>query len=165
MNPPNQRQQDWLDAGFLPWQVPGTFPRALAPFFVRERGVDLVFRLEISASHCNGASTAHGGFLATVADIVLGYGINHRIPAHWRIATTSLALQYLMPIIPGQWLEGRITQLRIGKRLCHATGSLEVEGLPAVAMQGIFSVLSSTEHTGTPPSHGTRQPPATPAGS
>lgn len=151
MNSPNQRQQSWLDAGFVHWQVPGTFPRTLAPFFVRERGADLVFRLEIDASHCNGASTVHGGFLASVADIVLGYGINHRIPAHWRIATTSLALQYLAPIMPGQWLEGRITQLRIGKRLCHAAGTLDVEGLPAVTMQGIFSVLNSVENADRPP--------------
>ena len=102
---------------------PGQLPRPSAPVTV-------------------GAGTAHGGFLATIADVILGYNINHRIPKEWRIATSNLSVQFFAPARPGQWLEGKLDRVKIGKRLCHASGTLDIEGVPIVAMQAIFAVLS-----------------------
>lgn len=141
MNAISPRGQAWLDSGFSIWQMPGAFIPSIAPFFYRESDPDLVFRVEVDAQHCNGAGTAHGGFLATIADVVLGYNINHRIPKEWRIATSNLSVQFVTPALPGQWLEGKLDRVKIGKRLCHASGSLDIEGVPIVAMQGIFAVL------------------------
>ena len=142
MNAISPRGQAWLDSGFSVWQMPGAFIPLIAPFFFRESDDDLVFRVEIGAQHCNGAGTGHGGFLATIADVVLGYNINHRIPRDWRIATSNLSIQFLAPALPGQWIEGKLDRIKVGKRLCHASGTLDMEGLPIVAMQGIFAVLS-----------------------
>jgi len=142
MNAISSRGQAWLDSGFSIWQVPGAFIPSIATFFFRKSEADLVFRVELDAQHCNGAGTAHGGFLASIADVVLGYNINHRIPKEWRIATSNLSVQFLAPARPGQWLEGKIDRIKIGKRLCHATGTLDVDGEPVIAMQAIFAVLN-----------------------
>lgn len=142
MNAISSRGQAWLDSGFSIWQMPCAFTPWIAPFFFRESDADLVFRVEVDAQHCNGAGTAHGGFLATIADVVLGYNINHRIPKEWRIATSNLSVQFLAPALPGQWVEGRLDRVKVGKRLCHASGTLDIEGVPIVAMQAIFAVLS-----------------------
>ena len=142
MNAISPRGQAWLDSGFSVWQMPGAFIPLIAPFYFRESDDDLVFRVEIGAQHCNGAGTAHGGFLATIADVVLGYNINHRIPRDWRIATSNLSIQFLAPALPEQWIEGKLDRIKVGKRLCHASGTLDMEGVPIVAMQGIFAVLS-----------------------
>ena len=142
MNAISTRGQAWLDSGFSIWQVPCAFTPLIANFFFRESEADLVFRVEVDAQHCNGAGAAHGGFLATVADVVLGYNINHRIPKEWRSATSNLSVQFLAPALPGQWVEGKLDQIKLGKRLCHASGTLDIAGVPIVAMQAIFAVLS-----------------------
>ncbi len=142
MNAISSRGEAWLDSGFSILQMPGAFTLSIGPFFFRESEADLVFRVEVDAQHCNGAGTAHGGFLATIADVILGYNINHRIPKEWRIATSNLSVQFLAPARPGQWLEGKLDRVKIGKRLCHASGTLDIEGVPIVAMQAIFAVLS-----------------------
>ena len=144
MNAISPRGQAWLDAGFSIWPMPCPFTTLITPFFFRESGADLVFRVELDAQHCNGGGTAHGGFLATLADLVLGYNINQRIPKNWRIATANLSIQYLAPAQPGQWIEGKADRVKIGKRLCHASGTLDAEGLPIIAMHATFAVLSST---------------------
>jgi len=145
MNSISPRGQAWLDSGYAIWQMPCAFTPSIAPFYCRESEADLVFRVEIDAQHCNGAGTAHGGFLATIADVVLGYNINHRIPKDWRIATSNLSIQYLAPVLPGQWVEGRIDWIKVGRRLCHASGTLDIEGVPTVAMHAIFAVLTSSK--------------------
>lgn len=142
MNALSPRGQAWLDSGFSIWQAPGAFIPSIAPFFFRVSDADLVFRVEVGAQHCNGAGTAHGGFLATIADVVLGYNINHRIPKEWRIATSNLSVQFLAPTLPGQWVEGKLDRVKIGKRLCHASGTLDVEGVSIVTMHAIFAVVS-----------------------
>lgn len=144
MNALSPRGRAWLDSGFSVWQKPDAFVPSVAPFFFRESGVDLVFRVEMESRHCNGAGTIHGGFLATIADVVLGYNINHRIPKAWRIATSNLAVQFLAPALPGQWIEGKVDWVKVGKRLCHASGTLDVEGMPIVAMHAIFAVVGTS---------------------
>ncbi len=134
--------QTWLDSGFSMWRAPGAFIASIAPFYFRQSNADLVFRVEVGAQHCNGGGTVHGGFLAAMADVVLGYNINHRIPKEWRIATSNLSIQFLSPAHPGQWIEGKPDRVKIGKRLCHASGTLDVDGVPVVAMHAIFAVLN-----------------------
>lgn len=145
MNAISSRGQAWLESGYAIWQMPCAFTPSIAPLFARESGSDLVFRVEVHAQHCNGAGTAHGGFLATIADVVLGYNINHRIPREWRIVTSNLSMQYLAPVLPGQWVEGRTDRVKIGKRLCHASGTLNIEGVPIVSMHAIFAVVGGTK--------------------
>ena len=45
----------------------------IGPLFCRGEGPDLVIGLRAEGKHCNARGTVHGGILATLADVALGY--------------------------------------------------------------------------------------------
>lgn len=110
----------------------GFTPRVLrGPFFggrtVFTGGVltDL-FAARITGDDCNGLGITHGGVIATLADIFVVGFIAAQLPAHARLVTASLSVDYLGPSRAGDWLLGRIHAHRIGRRQCVASGEFRV---------------------------------------
>lgn len=110
----------------------GFVPRVLrGPFFggrtVFTGGVltDL-FAARITGDDCNGLGITHGGVIATLADIFLVGFIAAQLPAHARLVTASLSVDYLGPSRADDWLLGRIHAHRIGRRQCVASGEFRV---------------------------------------
>ena len=134
-------EQSWLAEGFAPSPMHGPYVRELVRQFARPEGEHLRFRLEVRPEHCNGYATAHGGFLATLADVWLAYNVYHRLPRSARIVTANLSVDYLAPAAVGHWLESQIDRIKLGSRLCHASGAILREGAPVVAMRASFAVL------------------------
>ncbi len=141
MNPGAEREVAWRREGFVPWPAAGRFVPALVRIFYREAGEGLVFRAVVGPEHCNGHGIAHGGFLATLADIWLGYNLARRLPAEARFATANLGVDYLRPVAPGACLESVIDRVRTGSRLCHAAGAIVAAGESVAAMRGTFCRL------------------------
>jgi len=116
---------------------------AMMPVLCRPDGKHLAFRVEVRPEHCNGYSTAHGGFIATLADIWLAYNVIHLLPKTVRIVTASLSVDYLAAAEAGDALESHIDRVRIGARLCHASGAILCSGHPVAAMRATFAVLEA----------------------
>lgn len=131
----------WLDEGFERCPMSGHFVPAMMPVLCRPDGEHLTFRVEVRPSHCNGYATAHGGFIATLADIWLAYNVIHLLPKTARIVTASLAVDYLAPARAGDALESQIDRVKLGLRLCHASGAILSAGHPVAAMRGTFALL------------------------
>lgn len=108
----------------------------------RPSGPRLVFRTEVLPVHCNSGGIAHGGFLATMADVWLGNNVAHQLPADARIVTANLAIDFLKPVQAGSWIESVIDRIKIGSRLCHASGAIVVEGDAVVAAHATFALLA-----------------------
>jgi uncharacterized protein (TIGR00369 family) len=138
-------EQAWLAEGFQPSPMHGPFVRDLVRLFARPDGEQLRFRLEIRPEHCNGYATAHGGFIATLADIWLAYNVYHRLPRGARIVTANLSVDYLAPAAAGDWLESEIDRVRVGSRLCHASGAIHNTGKPVAAMRATFVLLDKKD--------------------
>lgn len=85
-----------------------------------------LFAARISGDDCNGLGITHGGVIATLADIFLVGFIAAQLPAHARLVTASLSVDYLGPSRAGDWLLGRIHAHRIGRRQCVASGEFRV---------------------------------------
>ena len=111
------------------------------PVLCKAEGKHLVFRLEARPNHCNGHATLHGGFIATLADIWLAYNVIHMLPKTVSVVTASLTVDYLAPIQAGDILESQIDRVRVGAKLCHASGAILRRGLPVAAMRGSFAVI------------------------
>ncbi|MBC7206123.1 MAG: PaaI family thioesterase, partial [Methyloversatilis sp.] len=84
------------------------------------------FAARIRGDDCNGLGITHGGVIATLADIFLVGFIAAQLPAHARLVTASLSVDYLGPSRAGDWLLGRIHAQRIGRRQCVASGEFRV---------------------------------------
>ena len=52
---------------------PNPFNELVGPFYVRRRGTDVSLGLRIEERHLNSRGICHGGLLATLADLALGY--------------------------------------------------------------------------------------------
>ncbi len=139
------REAQWLHEGFRAWPSTGRFAPAVARMFFRPDGGHLIFRVEVVPDHCNGYDTAHGGFISTLADIWLAANVAHRLPKEARFATASLHVDFLRSTTAGDWLESEIDRIKLGSRLCHASGAILCNGKPVAAMRAVFAIRERRE--------------------
>ncbi|MHB8623198.1 MAG: PaaI family thioesterase [Sulfuricaulis sp.] len=138
---PTTLEEQWLSEGFSIWPTPGRFVLSLARIFFKPNGEHLTFRVIVTAGHCNGLDIAHGGFISTLADSWLACNVAHLLPEETRFVTASLSVDFLRPVKAGAWLESEIDRIKLGSRLCHASGAILSDGQPIAAMRAVFAVL------------------------
>ncbi len=140
--PLTEAENRWLaDEDFAPCPMPGPFAPALMPVLCKAEGRYLTFRVEARPAHCNGHGTVHGGFIATLADVWLAYNVIHLLPKTVGVVTASLTVDYLAPCKAGDFLESQMDRIKLGAKLCHASGAILRKGQPVVAMRGSFAVV------------------------
>jgi len=132
-----------------------TFGGLVGPFYSRRRGNDLSLGLRIEARHCNSRGTCHGGLLATLADMALGYSCALAgEPGEGRpnFVTVDLSLQYLASTHVGDWVQSEVAVLSPGSRTRSAAGHLLANGQPVVRISANFRVgRTGTPRTGISP--------------
>jgi uncharacterized protein (TIGR00369 family) len=132
-----------------------TFGGLVGPFYSRRRGNDLSLGLRIEGRHCNSRGTCHGGLLATLADMALGYSCALASDADEgkrNFVTVDLSLQYLASTHVGDWVQSDVTVLNSGSRTRSATGHLLANGNPVVRISANFRMARTrTPETGNSP--------------
>lgn len=91
--------------------------------------------------HTNRIRLVHGAVLAALADVHLLRMIALTRKPRLTLVTTHLALDFLASGAQGAWLEasGRID--RIGRTLCHSSGTIHADGKPVVRTSGVFQIV------------------------
>ena len=110
---------------------PNTFGGLVGPFYSRRQGNEISLGLRIEGRHCNSRGTCHGGLLATLADMALGYACALAGDADGgkrNFVTVDLSIQYLASTQPGDWVQSEVTVLSPGSRTASATGHLLANG-------------------------------------
>jgi len=134
---------------------PNTFGGLVGPFYSRRQGDSISLGLRIEGRHCNSRGTCHGGLLATLADIALGYAcaIAGGTDGKSRnFVTVDLSLQYLASTQVGDWVQSEVEVLNPGSRMASATGHLLANGQPVVRISANFRLLKSrAPETESPP--------------
>lgn len=124
-----------------PRMQPHTFAGLVGPFYSRREGNAISLGLKIEARHCNSRGTCHGGLLATLADIALGYACalaGSTEGEKRNFVTVDLSLQYLASTQLGDWVQSEVTVLTPGSRTASATGHLLANGNPVVRISANF---------------------------
>jgi uncharacterized protein (TIGR00369 family) len=118
-------------------------------------GDSISLGLRIEERHCNSRGTCHGGLLATLADVALGYAcaIAGGTDGKSRnFVTVDLSLQYLASTQVGDWVQSEVTVLNPGSRMASATGELLANGQPVVRISANFRLLRDrAPETESPP--------------
>jgi uncharacterized protein (TIGR00369 family) len=122
----------------------GPFAADLGPFFVL-RGEDAIrLGLRVARRHCNTAGMAHGGLVASLADLGLihAVGVQRERMGEIRVpmSTISLTLDYLGPAPEGCWLEIRAEVTRLGGSLAFVEGVITAGGERVGRASGVFSI-------------------------
>jgi len=122
---------------------PNTFGGLVGPFYSRRQGDELSLGLRVEERHCNSRGTCHGGLLATLADIALGYAsaIASQSDGKKRnFVTVDLSLQYLASTQVGDWVQSEVKVLNPGSHTVSAEGFLLANGRPVVRIGANFRI-------------------------
>ncbi len=125
---------------------PNPFNEMVGPFYERRRGTAVSLGLRIEERHTNSRGICHGGMLATLADLALGYAAlaaggpdsNKR-----SFVTVNLALDFAGSAKAGDWVQSEVEVHKTGARLAFANGYLVANGVRIVRASAIFA-LSAT---------------------
>lgn len=116
----------------------------LGPFYGKGTGADLVIGLRASEKHTNSRGTVHGGVLATIGDIALGYTMAFSSDPPRRATTASLTIDYIGSAKAGDWIEARVDKCKIGKTLAFANAYLTVNDTQVARVSAVFAILPSS---------------------
>ncbi len=125
-------------------QGPG-FAGLAGPFYAKREGRALSLGLRIEQRHLNSRGTCHGGLLATLADIALGYACvaASEEGQSKNFVTIDLSIEYMATTSAGDWLYSEVKVLNADSRTAAAAGYLLVEGNPVARISANFRMARS----------------------
>ena len=95
--------------------------------------------LAIEAKHANSRGICHGGVLATLADLALGYAMLAQSADKGSFVTAHLAVDYAGAAKVGDWIESQVEIQHVGSRLAFANCYLVAGKRPIVRASAIFA--------------------------
>ena len=112
-----------IPEGFLP--ETGTDPAEdlIGPFYLKRDNECLTAGMRVSAKHCNGMQTVHGGVLMTFADFALCAHARYQTEDK-HIVTVSLNAEFVDGAPKGTWLESNTEIVRRTNRLTFVQGTI-----------------------------------------
>jgi uncharacterized protein (TIGR00369 family) len=117
-----------------------TFAGLVGPFYAKREGRELSLGLRIEQRHLNSRGSCHGGLMATLADIALGYACVAAAQdgQSKNFVTIDLSVEYLASAQAGDWLYSEVKVLNADARTAAAAGHLLVEGRPVARISANF---------------------------
>jgi uncharacterized protein (TIGR00369 family) len=123
-------------AGFSPGFLDHGGPYYLGPEAEGVRVVSLLIR----PHHINYQDAAHGGVIATFADVALSHAVHDAERPRLAPATVTLTVNYLSGARLGDWLEARVRIDRLGGRTAYCSGAVRRGDEVLATMSGVFAI-------------------------
>jgi uncharacterized protein (TIGR00369 family) len=110
----------------------------IGPLYSSGEGKQRVLGLRAEAKHCNSRGTVHGGMLATLADVALGYTMAFSTHPPGNLITANLTLDFAGTAKAGDWLEAHVDVQKQGSRLSFANCYIRVGEQRIVRASAVF---------------------------
>ncbi|MEM9105063.1 MAG: PaaI family thioesterase [Pseudomonadota bacterium] len=127
--------------GFVPFDRSSPFLETVGPLYWRDVHDSLEFGFLAEEKHCNSRGLVHGGFLSTVADIALGYGVGNQSDGTKGLITTSITIDFAGSAREGDWVVFKTDVQKVGRQAAFANTYGFVGDKRIVRASGIFSVI------------------------
>ncbi len=134
--------------GFKPLFRTSPALELIGPLHGRGEGRQLEIGLRVERKHCNARGSVHGGILATLADVALGYAMAFSTEPPTAAVTASLSLDFAGSAAPGDWLQTQVDIQKQGSRLAFANCFISKGDERIVRASAVFLVtgrLSAAE--------------------
>ncbi len=125
--------------GFAPLEIAAGFAADFGPIYAQREGERVRYGFRVEEKHLNPRGMAHGGALATFADMQLAALMRTGVLAPKQAPTISLSVDFLAPVQAGAWVQGEIDLVARSGRLAFAQTVLRVEGTPVVRTSAKFA--------------------------
>jgi uncharacterized protein (TIGR00369 family) len=137
--------------GFAQLKLNMGFIAANGPLYGKWADTHLLLGFRIEQRHCNPGMVAHGGMMATFADMLLPLASRLQSKADMGfLPTVNLSCDFLAPAKLGAWVEGRADVIRMTRNLLFAQGIATVDGEPCLRANGIFKITTTPPNSGLP---------------
>jgi uncharacterized protein (TIGR00369 family) len=117
----------------------------IGPLYSRGESGQRVLGLRAEVKHCNSRGTVHGGILATLADVALGYAMAFASDPPRNLVTANLTLDYAGTAKAGDWLEAHVDIQKQGSRLSFANCYIVAEGERIVRASAVFLAAATNQ--------------------
>jgi uncharacterized protein (TIGR00369 family) len=134
-----------IPAGFEPLFRTSPVLELIGPLFSKGKGADLVIGLRVEEKHCNARGTVHGGILATLADVALGYTLSTATTPPANLVTANLTLDYAGTAKIDDWLETHVDIQKQGSRLAFANCYITAGEQRIVRASAVFLVMGQSD--------------------
>ena len=131
--------------GYRPLFRTSPYVELVGPLYSRGEGAALQIGLRAERKHCNQRGTVHGGILATLADIALGYAMAFASSPPSNLVTANLSLDFAGAAREGDWLETRVDIQKQGSRLAFGNCYITKDGERIVRASAVFLVAGTLE--------------------
>ena len=115
------------------------FNTLVGPLYERRDGETVSIGLQLEEKHITSRGKCHGGVLATLADLALGYAMLAKTGDRGGFVTAHLAVDYAGACRAGDWVESQVEIQRVGSRLAFANCYLVANGARIVRASAIFA--------------------------
>ncbi|UCR85497.1 PaaI family thioesterase [Pseudomonas chlororaphis] len=126
--------------GYVPLSRSSPLLELIGPVYCRGSGLQLEIGLRADSRHANGRGTVHGGILATLADIGMGYAMAFASDPPLPLITASMHLDYLGAVQVGEWIDVRLEHSKRGRQMAFATVTLQVGERVVARANAVFAV-------------------------
>jgi acyl-coenzyme A thioesterase 13 len=130
-------------AGFEPVAHVTPVTELIGPIYSRNSAAGYELCLLAQPKHSNLRGNVHGGILATLADIALGYALTFSSGTTTPVVTASLTLDYAGSASIGDWMMTRTDIQRRGTRLAFANCFISVGERRIVRASGVFVAMNA----------------------
>ena len=134
-----------IPQGFRPLFRTSPVLDLIGPLFCCGEGVDLIIGLRVDAKHCNARGMVHGGILATLADVALGYTMAFSSTPPASLITANLSFDFAGTARIGDWLETHVDIQKQGRRLSFANCYITVNDQRIVRASAVFLVAGELD--------------------
>jgi acyl-coenzyme A thioesterase 13 len=131
---------DDIPEGFAALERRSPFVEPMGPFFRKVDGRTLILGVRIEPRHTNARGLVHGGLIATMADLALGYSLALAESPPENAVTASLTTDLFGGAEIGAWLEVRAVAKRVGGSLAFCAGEVLTDGVPIAQATGVYKV-------------------------
>lgn len=127
--------------GFVPANFSPGFLDHSGPYYLKEGQGAPIVGIRIMSQHMNYIGSAHGGVLATLADVALSLAVYVSEEPRLPVSTVNMATNFLSAARLGEWIEAVGTIDRVGKTLAHAHGSIRCADRTLMTMSAVFKII------------------------
>ena len=133
-----------IPTGFAPIFRTSPFLETIGPLYSSGSGAALVIGMHVQEKHTNARGTLHGGVLASIADVALGYGLATSTDPPTSMVTANLSVDFAGSAQIGDWVETSLDIQKVGARMAFANVYFSVGGERIARASGVFLVLTKS---------------------
>ena len=132
-----------IPAHFTPLFRSSPFLDMIGPLYNTGMGAQLIIGFQVQDKHTNARGLLHGGVLATIADVALGYSLATSTSPPTAMVTANLTLDFAGSAKPGDWVETSVDIQKLGSRLAFANAYFHVGAERIARASAVFLVVDS----------------------